>query len=298
MQKTENFYQLEKGGSVHSFSVLEGVTLSFYDLKVPSWQEEELPGEGRIVEINHCELGCYECVYPEGNTVFFPEGHFSFSSMTERKLSDAFPEQIYSGVTILIDLDQGEKEFFPLLRSFELQPESLVKAWEEALPCRIIRENGRLRELFRELYETEDQLTVGKLRLRLVELFLILDDFLKEEKKHTQRPTGNAKLDEIRELLESSLDKELSLEDLAETKGLSASWVRKSFRKVYGKSPGQYRKEIRMRYAARCLAETEESIAGIGMRVGYSNPSKFSAAFQSVMNHTPSAYRKLITFYQ
>lgn len=34
--------------------------------------------------------------------------------MTERKLSDAFPEQIYSGVTILIDLDQGEKEFFPL----------------------------------------------------------------------------------------------------------------------------------------------------------------------------------------
>ena len=28
MQKTENFYQLEKGGSVHSFSVLEGVTLS------------------------------------------------------------------------------------------------------------------------------------------------------------------------------------------------------------------------------------------------------------------------------
>lgn len=73
MQKTENFYQLEKGGSVHSFSVLEGVTLSFYDLKVPSWQEEELPGEGRIVEINHCELGCYECVYPEGNTVFFPK---------------------------------------------------------------------------------------------------------------------------------------------------------------------------------------------------------------------------------
>ena len=42
----------------------------------------------------------------------------------------------------------------------------------------------------------------------------------------------------------------------------------------------------------------EESIAGIGMRVGYSNPGKFSAAFQSVMNHTPSDYRKMITFYQ
>lgn len=298
MQKTENFYQMEKIGTVHSFSVFEGVTLSFYDLKTPDWQGEELPGECQVVEINHCELGSYECVFADGKSIFFPEGHLSFSSMTDRKLSDAFPEQIYSGITILINLDQGEKEFFPLLRSFELQPESLVKAWEEGLPCRIIRENGRLRELFRELYETEDQLTVGKLRLRLVELFLILDGFLKEEKKHIQRPTGNAKLDEIRELQESSLDKELSLEDLAETKGLSASWVRKSFRKVYGKSPGQYRKEIRMRYAARCLAETEESIAGIGMRVGYSNPSKFSAAFQSVMNHTPSDYRKLIIFSQ
>lgn len=294
MQKTENFYQMEKVGTVHSFSVFEGVTLSFYDLKTPDWQGEEMPGEGQVVEINHCELGSYECEFENGGTVFFPEGHLSFSSLTDRKLSDAFPEQIYSGITILIDLDQGEKEFFPLLRSFDLQPETLVKAWEQALPCRIIRENGRMRELFRELYETEDQLTVGKLRLRLVELLLILDGLLKEEKK----TTGNAKLDEIRELLESSLDKELSLENLAETKGLSASWVRKSFRKVYGKSPGQYRKEMRMRYAARCLAETEESIAGIGMRVGYSNPSKFSAAFQSVMNHTPSAYRKLITFYQ
>lgn len=55
---------------------------------------------------------------------------------------------------------------------------------------------------------------------------------------------------------------------------------------------------IRLRELFRELYETEESIAGIGMRVGYSNPSKFSAAFQSVMNHTPSAYRKLITFYQ
>lgn len=170
------------------------------------------------------------------------------------------------------------------------------RGWENALPCRIIRENGRLREVFRELYETEDQLTIGRPRLRLGELFLNLDGFLKEEKKH--RPTGNAKLDQIRELLESSLDRKLSLENLAETKGLSASWVRKNFRKVYGKSPGQYRKEMQMRYAARCLAEMEESIAGIGMRVGSSNPSKFSAAFQSLMNHTPSAYRKLITFYQ
>ena len=42
----------------------------------------------------------------------------------------------------------------------------------------------------------------------------------------------------------------------------------------------------------RELYETEESIAGIGMRVGYSNPGKFSAAFQSVMNHTPSTTGK------
>ena len=300
MQETENFYQLEKCGTVHSFSVFEGVSLSFYDLKTPDWEGDELPGDGRVVEINHCELGSYECVFADGKSIFFPEGHLSFSSMTDRKLSDAFPEQIYSGITILIDLEQGEKEFFPLLRSFELQPESLVTAWEEALPCRIIRENGNLRELFRELYEAEDQLTVGKLRLRLVEFFSILDELLKEEKKQLQKKKlpGNGRLDEIRELLESSLERELSLESLAETKGVSVSWIRKSFRKAYGKSPGQYRKEIRMRYAARCLAETEESIAWIGMRVGYSNPSKFSAAFQSVMNHTPSAYRKMITFYQ
>lgn len=73
MQKTENFYQLEKGGSVHSFSVLEGVTLSFYDLKVPSWQEEELPGEGRIVEITTASWAVMSAYTRKETPYFFPK---------------------------------------------------------------------------------------------------------------------------------------------------------------------------------------------------------------------------------
>ena len=247
-----------------------------------------------VIEINHCELGSYTCTFRNGSSILFQEGNLSFSSMTERKVTEKFPEEIYSGITILIDIEEARKEFFPLLKEFGVDAEFLVNLWKNGLPCRIIRETGRLRELFRGLYESEDILSTGMVRVKLAEFAVLVEELGRSGQKVWQdlEDVGAQKLEQIRESLENSFEREISLEMLAAEQQVSVSWIQKNFRKFYGKTPGQYRKEMRMRYAARCLLETEESIAAIGAKAGYANPSKFSAAFQSVMQRPPSVYRR------
>ena len=284
----------EKDGIVHRFLAFPGVSLSFYDLRAPEWAEEEIDEKRMVIEINHCELGSYTCTFRNGSSILFQEGNLSFSSMTERKVTEKFPEEIYSGITMLIDIEEARKEFFPLLKEFGVDAEFLVNLWKNGLPCQIIRETGRLRELFRGLYESEDILSTGMVRVKLAEFAVLVEELGRSGQKVWQdlEDVGAQKLEQIRESLENSFEREISLEMLAAEQQVSVSWIQKNFRKFYGKTPGQYRKEMRMRYAARCLLETEESIAAIGAKAGYANPSKFSAAFQSVMQRPPSAYRR------
>ena len=108
----------EKDGIVHRFLAFPGVSLSFYDLRAPEWAEEEIDEKRMVIEINHCELGSYTCTFRNGSSILFQEGNLSFSSMTERKVTEKFPEEIYSGITILIDIEEARKEFFPLLKEF------------------------------------------------------------------------------------------------------------------------------------------------------------------------------------
>ena len=51
-------------------------------------------------------------------------------------------------------------------------------------------------------------------------------------------------------------------------------------------------KRGRMNRAAELLKKTDISVSEIGMRAGYENPSKFSAAFGSVYHMTPREFRK------
>ena len=137
--------------------------------------------------------------------------------MTERKVTEKFPEEIYSGITILIDIEEARKEFFPLLKEFGVDAEFLVNLWKNGLPCRIIRETGRLRELFRGLYESEDILSTGMVRVKLAEFAVLVEELGRSGQKVWQdlEDVGAQKLEQIRESLENSFEREISLEMLA-----------------------------------------------------------------------------------
>lgn len=65
------------------------------------------------------------------------------------------------------------------------------------------------------------------------------------------------------------------------------------FKKKTSRTFMDYVKQVRIRLAAKMLAETEKPISQICYESGYNNIANFNHQFRSVMNKTPSDYRKV-----
>ncbi|WP_404377668.1 helix-turn-helix transcriptional regulator [Vreelandella aquamarina] len=95
--------------------------------------------------------------------------------------------------------------------------------------------------------------------------------------------------------LQDTLDQSLSIEDLANHLGYSASQVRRQFRHCFNTSPNAYREQRRLERAAVLLSLTPQNIAHIAIRCGYANHSSFSRAFQRRYQLTPRHYRQALS---
>ena len=67
---------------------------------------------------------------------------------------------------------------------------------------------------------------------------------------------------------------------------------RKAFKEIHGKPIYQWYKEYRLEYSLGLLINTDIPIIEIANEIGYSNPSKYSAAFYQYTSMTPQQYRK------
>lgn len=285
-------------GSVHFFELFGGLTVSFYDVKISRWEGEGLPETifprtGQFMEINHCAGGRFECEYDQGSFYYLGEGDWSVSRQSDRKKTSGFPLGIYRGISILAEPEGSEGEFSALLGQFGIALREVSEKWRKMLPCKIFPPSWESRAVFESLYRQEDCMTEGFLKCKIIELFFLLcrcDLSAAHEKRRFSRFQVE-KVRRIRRRLEQDLDRELTLEELVREEDTSQSSLKRCFCAIYGKTPARYRMEYRMQAAAKLLLETENSIADIGLQVGYLNPSKFSQAFRLMMGETPSQYR-------
>lgn len=84
----------------------------------------------------------------------------------------------------------------------------------------------------------------------------------------------------------------ISMKDMARMAGLSATQFNVRFRGVLRMSPTDYILSRRIQEAQKRLTETSESIAEIGIRVGFVDQSHFTKRFRKVTGMTPPEYRK------
>ena len=88
------------------------------------------------------------------------------------------------------------------------------------------------------------------------------------------------------------LSSKINFDVLAKQYHINIHTLRKSFKEIYGVPIYQWFKQYRLEYSMELLRNTDLSIIDIANKVGYSNPSKYSAAFYQLMNMTPQQYRK------
>nr|MBI1231186.1 helix-turn-helix domain-containing protein [Cytophagales bacterium] len=84
----------------------------------------------------------------------------------------------------------------------------------------------------------------------------------------------------------------LRLNDMAEQALISKFHYVRLFKRVYGKSPFAYLKEVRMEMAKRLLRGSM-SVTDACFSVGYQSLSTFSGAFKKSTGLTPSQFRQL-----
>ncbi len=109
------------------------------------------------------------------------------------------------------------------------------------------------------------------------------------ENKYT--PSAKAqKLAVAMEYISKNYTKEIRNDILANMTGLSTVYFRKLFSEVYGTSPINFIKELRMKKAKEMLRSDYSSITDIALSLGYPNIFDFSRDFKKHVGVAPSKY--------
>jgi AraC-like DNA-binding protein len=96
----------------------------------------------------------------------------------------------------------------------------------------------------------------------------------------------------VKEYIAANLAEPISLATLANLVRLSTYHFCRAFKQSFGVPPHRYHTGLRMELAKALLAKPVQSVTDIGMTVGFSETSSFTAAFRKATGQTPTAYRR------
>jgi AraC-like DNA-binding protein len=105
------------------------------------------------------------------------------------------------------------------------------------------------------------------------------------------KPAHRDLAERVRELLGRCFHENLSLAELAASVGCSPFYLARVFRAVDGRSIHQYRLQQRLTRSLERVAMAED-LGAVGLDLGFSSHSHFTAAFRRGFGMTPSQFRR------
>jgi AraC family transcriptional regulator len=99
---------------------------------------------------------------------------------------------------------------------------------------------------------------------------------------------------QVRDYIEEHLDDDISMTILAELARLSPFHFARVFKQSFGLPPQRYLTLRRIERAKELLRQPDLSVTRIGLNVGFSDTSSFSAAFRRETGVTPTDFRRVL----
>ena len=142
-----------------------------------------------------------------------------------------------------------------------------------------------------ELGGVSTRLYIDSLAHALTVRFLFLGERTQEQARGRATLTRR-KLSRIQELIESRLDADLTLQELAAAVGYSRSHFLRAFHATTGVTPHRYLLNRRIERARRLLGAADMSIAQVAYSCGFSSQAHLTLAFRRACGLTPGEYRR------
>jgi AraC family transcriptional regulator len=103
---------------------------------------------------------------------------------------------------------------------------------------------------------------------------------------------GPARLRRIRELVHAKMEDELSLDEMAESVGLSTAHFARMFRKSTGETPHQFVLRHRLERAKAMLRAPDTRVLDVAIACGFKTQQHFAQVFRDLWGVSPTEYRQ------
>jgi len=103
---------------------------------------------------------------------------------------------------------------------------------------------------------------------------------------------GSARLRKIKELVGAKMEDDLSLDEMAQSVGLSTAHFARMFRKSTGETPHQFVLRQRLERAKAMLCVLDTRVLDVAIACGFKTQQHFAQVFRDVWGVSPTGYRQ------
>lgn len=240
--------------------------------------------------INRCIEGRCETAIPGSSVAVVAEGDVCVSCSSALPESFSYPLARYRGIELFVCCDIDDEAAFALLDEAHSKTKQLAAL---AGSASVFTQDGELLEIIDRMAECAQGGLKAETKLCALNLFVALSkrDFstAKPQALLTRHQLDIAK--SARNEIEADIFAPHDARTMAQARGLSATTLNSYFSRVYGTTISAYVRKRRIDAASKALL-SGESISAAAIKAGYSNPSKFAAAFKREMGASPSAFKR------
>lgn len=248
-----------------------------------------------VIEFAFCKSGRFECEYEGSFFTYVGEGDFAICPLHAQLAASSFPLRCYEGFAIIVDLKYVGTVLEYVIEDLTIDFQFLLHKFCPYNRCAVIKPVSALQRVCYELYDCSKKQNRGYMRLKVLELFFLLMQWMPKENTATTVYFAGVyikKIKAIKAYITEHLDERLSLNELAQKYNISLTMMKNCFKAVYGKPINRFQREYKMQKAGQLLKNTNYSILEIAGRMGFENPSKFSSAFKEIIGCSPREYRQ------
>ena len=196
-------------------------------------------------------------------------------------------------LSIVLLIEALESFLNRMFETNEFGKSNLFREAMDAKSCICVPAGEKLGNIFSQLMQLPERYGDYHRKILVTEAILFLLDIGERKNsdfRYFSGDTGN-KVHAARKILGEDIASDISVEELSDRVGLNRTTLQRVFKQMYGVTTFEYRTQVRMQEAKNLLLNDNVSVTEAAGLCGYSNASKFAAAFKKVFGVTPSKWR-------